>query len=76
MSPLANGTTIEESRDFHPGAGLEGWGPVLAEFLGFLSWYTSCDHDVCPFAPGWHEWCAAHEQEIENLRCELEPDGE
>ena len=70
---LADGTTIEESADFYP-AGAENWTQQLEDFVSYLRYYTSCDHgDSCPFAPGWHEWCAAHEQEIENLHDDLTP---
>jgi hypothetical protein len=70
---LADGTTVEESADFFPG-GTDGWMQTLEEFVFFLCNYFSCDHgDSCPFAPGWHEWCAAHEQELENLHADLTP---
>jgi hypothetical protein len=71
---LPDGTTIEQSADFFPGVGLDGWTAVLEEFLGLLTSYSWCDHgDSCPFAAGWHEWCEAHEQELENLHCDLIP---
>lgn len=73
-----DGVVIEESSDFQPGMGLRGWAAVLEEFVGFLLHYADgCDHgDECPFQPGWHEWCAAHEQELQNLRDTLDPDDE
>jgi hypothetical protein len=64
---LADGTPVEESVDFIPAG--RGWADVLGEFVEFLQHYaTGCDHDdACPFSPGWHEWCASHDQELEDL---------
>lgn len=67
-----DGVEIEDSSDYQPGMSLVHWREILEEFVDFLRSYVSCDHGAeCPFRPGWHEWCAAHEQEIENLHCEL-----
>lgn len=71
-----DGVEIEDSADYQP-AGVDGWRETLEDFVSFLRNYTWCDHGQdCPFRPGWHEWCKAHEQELEDLHCALMPEDE
>lgn len=63
----AAGRTVAEGDDFSPSALAADWAAVLGDFVGFLTYYAEgCDHgDECPYPEGFHEWCAAHVDELQ-----------